>query len=332
MARSVPTAIICRPPPLAADLEVPPMPPRRPATGLRIAAAIAIVVAVAATGPGALDEGVRAAHLPAYPVVTTARVTPYVSGTTLTWTAFDQLAANGTAGPADAVRLSGAAGGAMGIVQTGRDNVAGRAASWRSTDGGRTWTEQLGPEGVDAFGQVVGRRGVLVTTGRSFLSSTDGETWTPAATGPQAIRTVTLATGPQGFVAFVRNGASTTTRVWLSATGASNSWVAAPAQSLVSSFCPTSVATSSTRMIAIGYDCRVPSRPRVLVSTIGRSWSAGTGAHRPSNVGHLRASAVGQLRLAALHRHRHELDPDVDVGLDHDRRALVAPGERHAPP
>lgn len=249
------------------------MPPRRPVTGRRIAAAIAIIVATTAI---ALDEGVRAAHLPAYPVVTTTRVTPYVAGTTLTWSAFDQVAANGAAGPAQALRLNGVAGGAMGIVQTGRDDVAGRAASWRSADGGRTWVEHLGPEGVDAFGQVVGRRGVLVTTGRSFLSSTDGETWTPAATGPQAIRTVTLATGPQGFVAFVRNGSSSVTRVWLSATGASNSWVAAPAQSLVASFCPTSVATSSTRVIAIGYDCRVPSRPRVLVSTTGRSWSAGT--------------------------------------------------------
>ncbi len=209
------------------------------------------------------------------PPVTT-KVTPYVGGETLTWTSFDQLAGNGTIGPDEATQLRGVAGGAVGIVETGTDVAAGRAASWVSSDGGVSWTEHLVPAGPTAFGTVVAHGGVFVTYSGGFWSSTDGAAWTPATTGPHAIQQVTLAAGPQGFVAFVQNGTSRITRVWLSPTGASGSWVGAPIQASVSSFCPSSIAATSSRIIAIGHDCRAPSRARVLVSTTGRTWLNGT--------------------------------------------------------
>src|SRR6188474_2361287 len=87
------------------------------------------------------------------------RVTPFVGGRTLTWTAFDQLATDGTVGPDWATSLRGVAGGTMGIVETGTDNAAGTAASWRSTDGGHSWTESLVP-GAKAFGTMAAHGGV----------------------------------------------------------------------------------------------------------------------------------------------------------------------------
>ena len=253
---------------------------RRQLTALGFALSLALAV-----GPGAAVAEVATPATPDFttmaptgdyvPPVTT-KVTPYVAGRTLTWTSFDQLGGNGTIGPDQGTQLRGVAGGVVGIVETGRDVAAGKAASWVSSDGGVSWTEHLVPAGAAGFGTIAAHGGTFVTFASSFWSSTDGANWTPAATGPQAIQEVTLAAGPQGFVAFVRNGTGTITRVWRSPTGASDSWVAAPSQSVVSQFCASSIAATSSRIIAIGYDCRVPSRARVLVSTTGRSWINGT--------------------------------------------------------
>jgi hypothetical protein len=253
-------------------------------SAFRSLAAVALLVALAAGPDAALASmtitatpGTSAAAGPGdYTPPATTKVTPYVAGRTLTWTSFDQLAGDGTVGPADAVLLGGVAGGAMGIVETGMDRVAGKAASWSSADGGISWTEHIVPSGAAWFGGLAAHGGVFVTQERAFWSSTDGATWTPAVTGPHALHWATLVAGPKGFVAFVRNGSSTITRVWLSATGASGSWAAAPVQGVVSQFCPLSVAATSSRIIAIGADCGHPSRARVLVSRTGHDWTRGT--------------------------------------------------------
>ncbi len=203
---------------------------------------------------------------------TTLKVTSYVAGRTLTWTAFDQVGLGGV-GSEPSAFLNGVSGGAMGIVETGRDAISNEAASWVSTDGGVTWREHIVPSET-SFGPVVGHGGVLVTTGSGFYSSTDGAVWTSAPTGPHAIQMVKLAAGPNGFVAFVRNGRSTTTRVWLSAGG--RSWSVAPAESVVSGFCPSSIAASGSRIVAIGVDCAKHRTAKVLVSTNGgRTWAVG---------------------------------------------------------
>ncbi len=210
-----------------------------------------------------------------YTVPQTTKVMTYVSGTHLTWTASAQLASDGAAGPAGATLLFGVAGSASGIVETGQDLIAHRAASWVSADGGLSWTEHL-TAGASSFGNVVAHGGVLVTTApNGFWSSTDGATWTRAISGPHAQQQANIAAGQQGFIAFVRNGSSTITRVWRSATGGSTSWVAAPVQGVVSTFCPTSIAATSSRIIAIGFDCTHPSVPRVLISTTGKTWVRG---------------------------------------------------------
>src|SRR5699024_9582017 len=114
---------------------------------------------------------------------------------------------------------------------TGVDRISNEAASWISKDGGRTWFEHITPS-ENSFGPVVGHAGVLVTTASGFYSSTDGVVWTAAATGPHGLGFVKLAAGPQGFVAFGRDGKSTTTRVWRSSNG--RTWSVAPIQSAVS--------------------------------------------------------------------------------------------------
>jgi len=248
---------------------------RRPLAALALALALAVgadsVVALVATAatPGFSPVAATGDYVP--PVTT--KVTPYVAGRTLTWTSFDQLGRDGTIGPDSATRLRGVAGGAVGIVETGSDDAAGEAASWVSSDGGVSWTEHLVPAGAAGFGSLAAHGGMFVTYASSFWSSTDGANWTPATTGPHATQQMSLAAGPQGFVAF---SLGTITRVWLSPTGTSGSWVVAPVQSVVSSFCPSSIAATSSRIIAIGHDCSVPSRARVLVSTTGRSWINGT--------------------------------------------------------
>jgi hypothetical protein len=202
------------------------------------------------------------------PAVT--KVTPYVAGRTLTWSAFAQYGVNGDS-PNEAASLAGVSGGSMGMVITGRDVVANSAATWVSRDGGGSWTEHLVP-GSTSLGRVVGHGGVLVALSDAFWSSVDGATWSRAATGPHAITSATLAAGPSGFIALVRNGASTTTRVWRSATGASSSWIAAATQAAVSSFCASSIAASAKRIVAIGERCGT-GQPRVVVSLDGgRTW------------------------------------------------------------
>ncbi len=42
----------------------------------------------------------------------------------------------------------------------------------------------------------------------------------------------------------------------------------------MSGFCPTGIAATSSRIVAIGHDCRTPSRARVLISATGRLWSS----------------------------------------------------------
>jgi hypothetical protein len=201
---------------------------------------------------------------------TTTKVTPYVGGKNLTWAAFDQEGLSGV-GAEPSAYLNGVSGGTMGIVETGRDPLSNEAASWVSTDGGFTWREHITPSET-SFGPVVGHGGVLVTTGSGFYSSTDGVVWTSAATGPHGISVVKLAAGPSGFVAFVRNGKSTTTRVWLSSAG--RTWSVAPAQTVVSGFCPTSIAATTSRIVAIGLDCAKHRTAKVLVSTNGgRTWT-----------------------------------------------------------
>ena len=203
------------------------------------------------------------------------KVTPYFAGTTLHWTASDQLVADGTIGPNFAANLRGVASGPPGIVETGLDNNAGRAASWVSADGGVSWAEHIVAGSPTGFESLAAHAGVFVTHSDGFWSSTDGATWTQATTGPQALQRAILTAGPRGFIAFTRNGSSTITRVWLSATGAPGSWVAAPVQRVVSSFCPSSVVATTSRIIAVGHDCAVPSRARVLTSTTGRTWVNG---------------------------------------------------------
>src|SRR5262249_36850765 len=139
-----------------------------------------------------------------------------------------------------------------GIVETGSNLLTNEAASWVSKDDGVTWTEHR-IMSETSFGPVVGHGGVLVTTASGFYGSPDGATWTAAVTGPHSIGFVKLAAGPQGFVAFLRDGKSTTTRVWRSTTG--KSWTVSSVQSVVSGFCPTSIAASSSRIVAIGVDC-----------------------------------------------------------------------------
>ncbi len=238
---------------------------RRPLAA-RLTLVSALVLTLAASVPG-----VVAAEGPIVPTTTT-KVLPYVPGQTLTWSAFDQLSATGPGDPDGATRLAGVAGGSGRIVVTGTDVVANQAASWRSSDGGVSWTEHLVPA-ARSFGQLAAHGGVYVTHDGAFWSSTNGASWTRAVTGPHAMYQVEVTAGPQGFVAFVRNGTSTITRVWYSRTGTSNSWIPAPLQSVVSSFCPTSIAATSTRIVAIGHDCAARSRPRVLVSSTGRLWS-----------------------------------------------------------
>jgi hypothetical protein len=224
------------------------------------------VVAAVAAAPAAVS-----AIVPVTPPITT-KVTPYVGRSTLTWTAQNQLAAGGY-GPYDVVLLNGVSGGSMGIVETGSNKLTNEATSWVSTDGGVSWTEHR-IMSETSFGPVVGHGGVLVTTASGFYSSPDGATWTAAATGPHEIGFVKLAAGSLGFVAFVRDGKSTTTRVWLSSTG--RTWSVASAQTVVSGFCPSSIAMSSSRIVAVGADCAHPQRERVLVSTNrGRTWTAG---------------------------------------------------------
>ena len=253
-------------------------------SAFRSVAAAALLVALAAGPDAALasmtitatpDVGAAAAPGDYTPPATT-KVTPYVAGRTLTWTSFEQLAGDGTVGPADAVSLAGVGAGAMGIIETGTDLAAGKAASWSSADGGASWTEHIVPSGAAGFGGLAAKGGVFVTHERAFWTSIDGAFWAPAATGPHALQWATLVAGPQGFVAFVRNGSSTITRVWLSRTGAYDSWVAAPVQGVVSQFCPLSVAATSSRIIAVGFDCGHPSRARVLVSKTGHTWARGT--------------------------------------------------------
>jgi hypothetical protein len=200
---------------------------------------------------------------------TVTKVTPYVGGTTLTWTAFDQTGL--ALDPGASVTLNGVSGGAMGIVQTGSDHLSNEAATFVSKDGGATWIEHLTPSET-SWGPVVGHGGVLVTTASGFYSSTTGLGWTGAATGPHGLSMVKLAAGPRGFVAFARDGRSTTTRVWLSTNG--RTWSVAPVQSIVSGFCPTSIAATSTRIVAIGVDCAKRKTAKVLVSTTGRTWSS----------------------------------------------------------
>jgi hypothetical protein len=227
-------------------------------------------VAIALSSVGAVGAA-ASSSVPASDVITPAtvtKVTPYYGGTTLTWTAFDQGIA-GIESTDQVVGLNGVSGGAMGIVETGTNKLTNEAASWVSKDGGVTWTEHRIMQET-SFGPVVGHGGVLVTTASGFYSSTDGAIWTGAATGPHAINFVKLATGPSGFVAFVRDGKGTTTRVWLSSTG--RTWSVAPAQSTVSGFCPTSIAASSSRIVAIGTDCATHKVARVLVSSTGRTW------------------------------------------------------------
>jgi hypothetical protein len=238
---------------------------------------LALVLSAAVAGPVAMAAGPAFVAPPAtyVPPVTTT-VTPYAAGRTLSWSAFNQLGGNGAPDPIFATQLVGVAGGNSRIVETGRDDLAGTAASWVSRDGGVSWTEYLVPGRPRGFGKLAAHAGVFVTTDGGFWSSRDGASWTPAATGPHAMQHVTLAAGPQGFVAFVQNGTSTITRVWTSPTGASDSWVAAPVQGIVSSFCPSSVAATSSRIVAIGTDCRVTSRARVLVSATGRTWTTGS--------------------------------------------------------
>lgn len=230
----------------------------RPASGLPLVLLPALAVALL-SAPLAAAQTTNAV----------TKVTPYVGGKTLTWTAFDQPGLAG--GPESSAILNGVSGGAMGIVETGSDRLGNKAASWVSRDGGATWTEHLTPSET-SFGPVVGHGGVLVTTASGFYSSTDGLTWTAAATGPHAISMVKLSAGPRRFTAFVRNGTSATTRVWLSATG--RSWSAAPIQGVVSGFCPTSIAATGTRIVAIGVDCATRKTAKVLVSTAGRTWTA----------------------------------------------------------
>jgi hypothetical protein len=203
---------------------------------------------------------------------TTTRVTPYYGGHSLTWTAFDQEGLGGPGSQPSAI-LNGVSGGTMGIVETGRDPLSNEAASWVSADGGKTWREHITPSET-SFGPVVGHAGVLVTTGSGFYSSTDGASWISALTGPHGISMVKLAAGPSGFVAFVRDGKSTTTRVWRSVAG--RSWTVSPVQSVVSGFCPTSIAGTSSRIVAIGVDCANHRTAKVLVSTNGgRTWTVG---------------------------------------------------------
>jgi hypothetical protein len=214
--------------------------------------------------------GPAAAAGPIVPAPVTTKVTAYVGRSTLTWNAFDQRVSDITASDQVAT-LNGVSGGAMGIVETGSNLITNEAASWVSTDGGVTWTERR-IMSETSFGPVVGHGGVLVTTASGFYSSTDGLGWTGASTGPHAIGFVKLAAGPKGFVAFVRDGKATTTRVWTSSAG--RSWTVAPAQSIVAGFCPTSIAASSSRIVAIGIDCAKHRTAKVLVSTnAGRTWT-----------------------------------------------------------
>ncbi len=221
-------------------------------------------VAPAATSAATVNPGPTL--VPTSPTVT--KVTPYYGGTTLTWTASDQTVSD-IPTTDQVAALYGVSGGAMGIVETGSNLLTNEAASWVSKDGGVTWSEHR-IMSETRFGQVVGHGGVLVTTASGFYSSPDGATWTPAATGPHGLGFVKLAVGPRGFVAFARDGKSTTTRVWLSSTG--RSWSAAPIQSTVSAFCPSSIAASSARIVAVGADCKTGRVPKVLVSSTGSTW------------------------------------------------------------
>ncbi len=241
------------------------------AAAVALSAGPAPVAAEAGLPPALADSGVLPAAIT--PPITTS-ATAYL-GRHLSWTTFDQLSGDGSAGPSEATRLWGVAGGAGLIVETGADGPAGKAASWTSTDGGASWTEHLMTSGPSSFGELVAHAGVYVTYRADGLySSTDGASWSRAATGPHAIGFIKVAAGPRGFVVFVRNGTSTTTRVWRSATG--SSWTADPNQAVVSGFCPQSIAVTSTRIVASGADCATPRTPRVLVNASGRTWVRGT--------------------------------------------------------
>ena len=294
--------------------------------------AIAILIAAAATEASAAALVSAASPLAAagdYVPPVATKVTPYVGGRTLTWTAFDQLAGNGSSGPDFATNLAGVAGGSVGIVETGTDDVAHSAASWVSSDGGVSWTEHLVP-GSRGFGPLAAHGGTFVTYGDGFWSSPDGAAWTAAASGPHAIQRATLAAGPQGFVAFIRNGTSPITRVWLSTSGTSDSWTAAPVQSAVSSFCANDIAVTRSQIVAIGYDCRAPSRPRTPGIGNGSHLDQRRGARGPARRRRVHACAVDQFRRRPLPRDRGQRPPDRHLGLVQHRRPDLAPRQLDA--
>lgn len=246
---------------------------------LATAAIIAMGVPAEAAGPEAGPQPASAAATATgdFTPPATSATMAYVSGTHLRWSVFDQLGGDGTGSPVGSAVLYGVAGGAVGIVEVGQDVAVHSAATWISTDGGVSWTEHVVAGGPVAFYSVAAHGGVFVALGSNGLySSADGVAWTPAPTGPHAPRIeampATMVAGPQGFVLFARNGTSTATRVWRSRTGAPGSWTAAPYQATVAGFCASSVAMSSSRMVAVGADCAHPSVARVLTSTNGATW------------------------------------------------------------
>jgi hypothetical protein len=262
------------------------MPSRRRHSTRGLVAVVAVALgglaapAVLAVSP----DGVTPAATGDYTPPVTTMTTPYVAGTHLAWSIFEQPALDGTVSLPRSAVVNGVATGPGLIVEVGEDGASGsRAASWTSTDGGVSWTEHVQTSGPVTFWHIAAHAGVFVALAPGGLySSTDGATWTKATTGPTAGPTwedPLITTGPRGFLVFVptthfiNSEPVRTSRLWVSASGAPGTWAAAPDTAIVRDFCPASVEATSTRVVAVGVDCNAPSHGRVLVSSNGRSFS-----------------------------------------------------------
>jgi len=243
-----------------------------PARVVRSLVVLAVALALASSG-ALVTAAAPVARLTSVSPSTTGTTT-YVNGTTIGWTAGNVAVTNAPSdgsGGYDGI-IRGIAGGQPGLVAVGADYTAGTAqgASWVSADGGLTWTEHLvadtGAAGFTALAASAGAFAAASSAG--FWRSTDGATWTQAP-GPATIGGAVMASGLGQFVALVTDGAAT--RAWTSVDG--SRWVAAPDQAAVRSFCPSSVAASSSRVIAVGTSCSSSSTPRLLVSLDGAVWT-----------------------------------------------------------
>ena len=222
------------------------------------------------------------------PAASTVTV-PYVGGAYSGW-AHVRLPTGGTSGPSG--EATGVAEGGPGVVVVGSASEGACCggpctpggtcgpvpASWTSADGGRSWTEHPVPEASRegdgrGFLALASRSGSLVAGAASgFWRSTDGITWTRAASGPRfaAGTQVRIDAGLRGFVALAKEKPSKTTRAWVSADGVA--WRQAPTQPALAGFCAVGLTTSEARAVAVGDDCTDRHRPRIVVSTDGRTW------------------------------------------------------------